>query len=122
MTRPIGLAGAAALGSALALSGVAEAQTAHRHQARHMAVVAADARGQRAATSGYGRDGRQIIVHSRTPAWLTAGPYAFPGEYNNYALWTVTPINRPVVEQTFVGMRGVDRLPNNFTVPGCCVP
>ena len=28
----------------------------------------------------------------------------------------------PKIDHTFVGQRGLDRLPNNFTVPGCCVP
>jgi len=25
-------------------------------------------------------------------------------------------------DYTFVGVRGLDRLPNNLTVPGCCAP
>jgi hypothetical protein len=28
----------------------------------------------------------------------------------------------PNVDHTFAGVRGLERLPNNFTVPGCCVP
>jgi len=120
MPRLIGLAGAASLGFALVLSGAAQAETAHRHHARHhMAVVAADAGGP--ATSGYRRAGRQITVHARE-SFLTAGTGAFPGEFNSYASWTVTPLNRAPVDLTFVGIRGTERLPNNFTVPGCCVP
>jgi len=116
MTERIGFVGAAALGFALALAGAAQAQPLHPHHARHhMAVVSAS------GAAAAGRAGRQITVYARE-SYLTAGPMAFPGEYNSYAQWTVTPLNRPVVEQTFVGMRGLERLPNNFTVPGCCVP
>ncbi|HTR11820.1 MAG TPA: hypothetical protein VMI72_00860 [Roseiarcus sp.] len=123
MKRHIGLAGSAALGLALALSGAAEAQTAHRHHARHhMAVVAADPGGPGAATNGAGRAaGRQIIVRPG-PSYLTAGTGAFPGEFSGYASWTVTPLNHVPSAYTFTGIRGLDRLPNNFTVPGCCVP
>lgn len=115
MMRFVGFAGMASLGLALALAGAANAQTVHRHHARHMAVVDAS------AAHAHARAGRQITVHARE-SWLTAGTMASPGEFNSYASWTVTPMNRPVVEFTFVGMRGLERLPNNFTVPGCCVP
>ena len=51
------------------------------------------------------------------------GAGASPGDFNNYALNTVTPLNHmPEIDHTFVGQRGLERLPNNFTVPGCCVP
>ncbi len=104
MKRPIKILGAAALGIVLGLTAAANAQTAHRH-VRHPAAA-----------------GRQIIVHPRE-AWLTAGPGAFVGEYNRYALDTVSAYRyMPDIDHTFVGQRGLDRLPNNFTVPGCCVP
>ena len=105
MKRSIRALGAAALGVILGLSVSADAQTVHRH-ARHPAA-----------------EGRQIIVHARE-SWLTAGPGAFPGEYNGYALDTFAPpgVYEPNIDHTFVGQRGLDRLPNNFTVPGCCIP
>jgi len=103
MKRSIKIFGASVLGVVLGLS-AANAQTVHRH-ARHPVAV-----------------GRQIIVHPRE-SWLTAGPGAFVGEYNGYALDTFRPGQfMPNVDHTFVGVRGLDRLPNNFTVPGCCVP
>ena len=105
MKRSIKVLGVAALGIVLGLSAAASAQTVHRH-ARHPAAA-----------------GRQIVVHARE-SWLTAGPAAFVGEYNGYALDTFAPPGEfmPNVDHTFVGVRGLDRIPNNFTVPGCCVP
>jgi hypothetical protein len=104
MKRSIKILGAAALGVVLGLS-AANAQTVHRH-ARHPAAA-----------------GRQIVVHARE-SYLTAGPGAFAGEYNGYALDTFAPPGEfmPNVDHTFAGVRGLERLPNNFTVPGCCVP
>jgi hypothetical protein len=97
--------GAAALGVVLGLSAAADAQTVQRH-ARHPAAA-----------------GRQIVVHARE-SWLTAGPGAVVGQYNSYALDTFAPpgVFMPHVDNTFVGVRGLERLPNNFTVPGCCLP
>lgn len=104
MKRSVEMLGVAALGAALSLSWAANAQTVHRH-VRH--PVAA---------------GHQIIVHARE-SYLTAGPGADPGQYNGYALDTLSPGQFvPYVDHTFVGVRGLDRLPNNFTVPGCCLP
>lgn len=104
MKRSIKVAGVAALGIVLGLS-AASAQTVHRH-VRHQ-----------------GAAGRQIVVHARESD-LTAGPVAFPGEFNGYALDTLQPPGTymPEIDHTFVGERGLERLPNNFTVPGCCVP
>ena len=83
----------------------AQAQTAHR-QARQSA------------------EGRQITVYGRE-LWLTAGTGASVGEFNNYALDTFggspTTFNQNI-DHTTVGVRGLDRMPNNFTVPNCCVP
>ncbi len=105
MKRSIKVLGAAALGIVFGLTAAASAQTAHRH-VRHPAAA-----------------GRQIVVHARE-SYLTAGPGAFAGEYNGYALDTFAPPGKymPDIDHTFVGQRGLDRLPNNFTVPGCCVP
>ncbi len=105
MMRSAKLMGAAALGLALGFSSAADAQALHRHQ-RHPAA-----------------EGRQIIVHPRE-SYLTAGTGASVGEYNAYALDTFSPpgIYLPYVDHTTVGLRGQDRLPNNFTVPGCCAP
>jgi hypothetical protein len=97
--------GAAALGIVLGLTSVASAQPVHRH-VRHPAAA-----------------GRQIVVHPRE-SYLTAGPGAYVGEYNGYALDTFQPVGTfmPNVDHTFVGVRGLERLPNNYTVPGCCLP
>ena len=106
MTRPLTFLGAAAA-IGLGLAGAADAQTIHHH-ARHPVV---------------GEAGRQIIVHV-PESYLTLGTAASPGDFNNYALSTVgstAPFN-PGIDHTFVGVRGLNRLPNNFTVPGCCVP
>ncbi len=103
MPRPIKTYGAVALGCFVT---TAEAQTVHWH-ARHPAA-----------------DGRQIVVHARE-SYLTAGPGASVGSYNGYALDTIssgTAPFMPFVDHTTVGVRGLDRLPNNFTVPGCCAP
>ena len=107
MMRSIKLLGVATLAAAISLSCAANAQTVHRH-VRHHPVA----------------EGHRIIVHARE-SWLTAGPGAFRGTYNSYALDTVTPgiaQFEPNLDHTFVGVRGLNRLPNNFTVPGCCVP
>ncbi len=104
MTRSAKLFGAA-LAMGLGLTGAATAQPVHRH-VRHPVAEA----------------GRQIIVHA-AESYLTLGTGASPGDFNNYALNTVTPLNHmPEIDHTFVGQRGLERLPNNFTVPGCCVP
>jgi hypothetical protein len=105
MKRTIKVLGAAALGVALAVS-AATAQPVHR-RVRHYPVA----------------EGRQIVVHPRE-SYLTAGPGAFVGTYNGYALDTLQlpGTYMPQIDHTFVGQRGLERLPNNFTVPGCCLP
>jgi hypothetical protein len=96
--------GIAALGAALVASGAANAQTVHRH-ARHPAAA-----------------GHVIVVHPRE-SYLTAGPGADPGQYNGYALDSISATQyMPEIDHTTVGLRGQNRLPNNFTVPGCCNP
>jgi hypothetical protein len=78
---------------------VQNAQAAHHHPARHPAA------------------GHQIIVHPRQP-YLTLGTGASFGSHNGYVLDTFKPLQRDTVQGTFVGLRGSDRLPNRFTVPG----
>ena len=104
MPRSIQMVGAVALGVLLGCVS-ADAQTARRH-ARHPAA-----------------EGHQIVVHARE-SYLTAGPIAPVGTYNGYALSTVSSAApfMPFVDQTTVGVRGLERLPNNFTLPGCCTP
>src|SRR5271157_4002524 len=103
MFHTVKLAGAA-LGLALALSSVADARPAHRH-ARQPAA-----------------EGRQITVYGRE-SYLTAGTGASVGQYNGYALDTFSGnAYMPYVDHTTVGLRGQNRLPTNFTVPGCCAP
>ena len=105
MTRPVKTYGAVALGILIGFVSTADAQTVHRH-ARHPAA-----------------EGRQITVYGRE-SYLTAGTGASVGSYSGYALDTISstaPFN-PFVDHTFVGVRGLERLPNNYTVPGCCAP
>ena len=104
MMGSIKVSAAAALGVALCLSCAANAQTVHRH-VRHPAAT-----------------GHVIVVHARE-SYLTAGPGASVGQYSGYALDTIGPTPfMPSIDHTFVGVRGLDRLPNNLTVPGCCAP
>jgi hypothetical protein len=105
MLRSVKLFGALALGAALVLPFAANAATVHRH-ARHPAA-----------------EGRQITVYGRE-SYLTLGTGASPGDFNGYALNSISstaPFN-PGVDHTTVGVRGLERLPNNFTVPNCCFP
>ena len=108
MPRPVIAYGAVALGILVGFVATAEAQTVHRHL-RHPAAAAAE--------------GRQITVYGRE-SYLTAGPGASVGTYNSYALDTIssTAPFTPFVDHTTVGLRGLDRIPNNITVPGCCTP
>ena len=101
----IKMSAAAALGVAVCLSWAANAQTVHRHVRQPAAA------------------GHVIVVHPRE-SYLTAGPGASFGQYNGYALDTFSQpgVFMPSVDHTFVGVRGLDRLPNNLTVPGCCAP
>ncbi len=103
MARSTGIVGAGALGVALCLSCAANAVTVH-HRARHPTAA-----------------GRQIVVHPRD-SYLTNGTGASVGSRNRYVLDTLRPLHRDTVQGTFVGMRGLDRLPNEFTVPGSSEP
>ncbi|MGH6797334.1 MAG: hypothetical protein ACREDI_02985 [Roseiarcus sp.] len=97
MTHPVSLLGAVALGIVLASSS-AEAQTIH-HRARHPADA-----------------GHQITVHARE-SWLTAGAGATVGSRHAYVLDTLRPPLRTSNEGTFVGVRGLERLPNQYSLP-----
>jgi hypothetical protein len=97
MTHPVSLFGAIALAIVLA-SSCAEAQMVH-HRAKHPAA-----------------DGRQITVHARE-SWLTAGTGASVGSRNGYVFDTFRPAQRTSNEGTFIGVRGLDRLPNDISLP-----
>jgi hypothetical protein len=99
MTHPVSLLGAAALGIVLASSCAAQAQTVH-HRARHPAA-----------------EGHQITVRKGVEPWLTLGTWAPVGSRNGYALDTLRPPLRTSNEGTFVGQRGLDRLPNDISLP-----
>lgn len=106
MAHSVQILAAATLAAVLVLPGAANAQTAHRH-ARHPAA-----------------EGRDITVHARE-AWLTAGTAVPFGSRSGYVLSTFAgggTTFTPNVDHTTVGVRGLDRMPNNFTVPNCCVP
>src|SRR5947209_7700498 len=93
---------ATALLAGTALSASADAQPIHRHAHRTAPAL--------------GADGRQIYVEPRQ-SFLTLGTGADVGAYNSYALWTISPLNRmPEIDNTNMGQRGRDRLPNNLTV------
>jgi hypothetical protein len=98
MIRQIGALGAIALGIVLA-STCADAQTVH-HRAKHPAPA-----------------GRQIIVREGVEPWLTLGTWAPVGSRQAYALDTLRPAQRTSNEGTFVGVRGLDRLPNDIHLP-----
>jgi hypothetical protein len=98
MTRQVGLLRAIALGIVLA-STSADAQTVH-HRVKHPAPA-----------------GRQIIVREATPSWLTLGTWAPVGSRQGYVLDTFRPPQRYSNEGTFVAPRGLDRLPNDVSLP-----
>jgi hypothetical protein len=101
MTHPVSLFGAVALGIVLA-SPCALAQTVH-HRAKHTAAA--------------GEAGRQILVRPHVEPWLTLGTWAPVGSRQGYALDTLRPPQRTSNEATFVGVRGLERLPNDVSLP-----
>jgi hypothetical protein len=101
MTHPVGLFGALALGIVLA-SSCAQAQTVHR-RAHHPSTA--------------GEAGRQITVRKGVEPWLTLGTWAPVGSRQAYALDTFRPPLRTSNEGTFIGVRGLDRLPNDIRLP-----
>jgi hypothetical protein len=98
MAHPVNLVATVALGIVLA-SSCAEAQTVH-HRVKHPAAA-----------------GRQITVHEGVEPWLTLGTWAPVGSRNSYALDTLSPAQRTTNQGTFVGVRGLDRLPNDLSLP-----
>jgi hypothetical protein len=102
MTHPVSLFGAIALGIVLA-SSCAQAQTVHHRAKHHPAVV--------------GAAGRQIIVREGVQPWLTLGTWAPVGSRQGYVLDTFRPAQRTADQGTFVGVRGLDRLPNDISLP-----
>ena len=106
MPRFVTTYGAVALGTLVGFVATADAQTVHRHP-RHPAA-----------------EGRQIVVHAGE-SYLTAGTNVPVGSRNGYVLSTFgggPTTFTPFVDHTTVGVMGLDRIPNNFTVPNCCVP
>jgi hypothetical protein len=101
MTHPFSLVVTVTVGVILA-SSCAQAQTVH-HRAKHPAPAPA---------------GRQITVQKQgVEPWLTMGTWAPVGSLNGYASDTFRPPQRDSVERTFVGVRGIDRLPNPVSLP-----
>ena len=100
MTHPVSLFGAVALGAVLASSCAAQAQPVH-HRVHHHPAPA----------------GRQITVRKGVEPWLTLGTWAPVGSRQGYALDTLQPPQRDSVQHTFVGVRGTDRLPNQYSLP-----
>lgn len=103
MTNSHKIAGAIALGVVLASSSLVNAETV-RKQARHAAPA-----------------GHEITVHPRQ-SYLTNGTGASVGSRQGYVLDTFRPPQRNSVEGTFVGVRGLDRLPNQYSLPQSNVP
>ena len=97
MTHPFSLVVSVTVGVILA-SSCAQAQTVH-HRARHPAAA-----------------GREVTVHARE-AWLTAGTGASVGSRNGYVLDTFRPPRRDAVQNTFVDGRGLEFLPNQYSLP-----
>jgi hypothetical protein len=92
------------LGAALASTGTAYAQQTHHRQTRKTVV-----------------DGRAITVHPGE-SFLTGGTAASVGSRNGYVYDTLTPPSRNTIQGTFVGQRGTDRLPNQYSLPGSNEP
>jgi hypothetical protein len=100
MTQPVSLLGAVVLGIVLGTSCV-DAQTVH-HRAHHPAAA-----------------GRQIIVRQGVEPWLTLGTWAPVGSRQGYVLDTLSPPQawRTANQETIQGVRGLDRLPNDVSLP-----
>src|ERR1700677_5284973 len=100
MTHPVSLLVAAALAIVLATSR-ARAQTVH-HRPKHPA-----------------RARRQITVSKGVEPWLTLGTWAPVGSRQGYVLDTLSQpqAQRTANQETFQGVRGVDRLANEGSLP-----
>ena len=104
MTDLVRFLGAVTLTAVLGSSCAANAQTVQNAQSPHRHVRHPAA-------------GHQITVHPRQ-SYLTNGTGASFGSHNGYVLDTLQPPQRDSIQGTFVGLRGLDRLPNRYTVPG----
>ena len=100
MTHSVSFAGAVALGIVFA-STCADAQTVH-HRAKHPAAA-----------------GRQITVSKGVEPWLTLGTWAPVGSRQGYVLDTLSQPQawRTANQETIQGVRGLDRLPNEVSLP-----
>jgi hypothetical protein len=100
MMRQLGLLGGVALAIVLA-SSCAQAQTVHHH-VKHPAAA-----------------GRQITVSKGVEPWLTLGTWAPVGSRQGYALDTFSAPQewRTANQVTIQGVRGIDRLPNDISLP-----
>jgi hypothetical protein len=63
--------------------------------------------------------GRQITVSKGVEPWLTLGTWARVGSRQGYVLDTLSPpqAQRTANQETFQGVRGIDRLPNDGSLP-----
>jgi hypothetical protein len=113
MLSSIRMLGAVTLGMVLGSFCAANAQTANPQAANAQTV---QHRVKHPVAAGH-----QIIVHPRD-AYLTAGVGASVGSHNAYVYDTLKPPWRDTIQGTFVGLRGLDRLPNQYTVPGSDEP
>jgi hypothetical protein len=124
MVRFVRLFAAAALATALAAASPANAQTGPLEegtmvtgplQAGPSPATPQKAKARRTALQKRAKHpepaGRQITVHAR-PSYLTAGTAVPVGSYNGYVYDT---FNQPSpIEGTFSGMRGRERLTDQF--------
>jgi hypothetical protein len=130
MARWFRLVGAASLAAALAAAPAANAQTSgppeiggplntgplqtspEKTKARQTTLQ------KRAKDKGAKpkEEGRQITVRKGTPSWLTLGGSAAVGSQNGYVVDT---FNQPTpIEGTFTGLRGRERITDQFGNPG----
>lgn len=108
MLSSVRVLGAMALGIVLGSSCAANAQTPDAQTAHHRVKHPVGS-------------SRQIIVHPRD-AYLSGGVGASLGSHHAYVYDTLKPPWRDTVQGTFVGMRGLDRLPTPYSVPGSDEP
>jgi hypothetical protein len=115
MTGSVRFLGAVTLAAVVGSSCAAHAQTAANAQTATNPQTVQHRVKQPAAA------GRQIIVRPRQ-SYLTAGVGASVGSHNAYVRDTLKPPWRDTIQGTFVGLRGLDRLPTPYTVPGSDEP
>jgi hypothetical protein len=112
MVRWIRLLGVAWVAVALAASG-ASAQTTPQTATPHQTTQQKRAKDKAVKPK---EEGRQITVRKETPSWLTLGGSAEVGSHNGYVYDT---FNQPTpIEGTFTGLRGRERITDQFGNPG----